>query len=91
MLRVGEESPVSGFVVVEAIPGEDGNPGRYEVSYRIDAATTVNFTHSTEDGVLAAAASWLSDQLRRKDRGALGKPSAPKTKTKRKPKNVVEA
>jgi hypothetical protein len=71
----------------------EARKGRYEVYYRIDAATAVHFTGSTETAVLDAAASWLGEQLKRKDRGVLGPapPPKPTPTTKRKPKNVVEA
>ena len=96
MLRVGEESPIPGFRVVAAI---EGDPGRFELCYTIDAGTFVHFTASTEESVLAQAASWIAEQAKRADGGALGKSrpavkvsrKAPEPKPKPKGKNVVEA
>ena len=92
-MRSGTESPVSGFMVVSAIPAKHGNPGHFEVSYRIDAGYEVRFTGSTEKAVLDKAASWLGEQAKRKDGGALRKhlPPVPKSKPKPKDPDVVEA
>ena len=99
-MRAGEESPVTGFVVVEARPAHGDVPGRFEVQREISPGTTVNFTASTAAEVLDKAAAWLHEQARRKDGGALGasgpkikvSPKPPEAKaSKRKPKDVVEA
>lgn len=81
MLKKGENSPIPGFLVVEA------RPGRYEVQRTLAAGTVVCFTGSTPEQVLDRAASWVGEQAKRKDGGALSitvEEPPPKPKTRKK-------